>query len=121
MTATSDSPANLSPGDSVCVILQWQALASIDTDYTVFAHIRNPIGEIVTQKDGPPASGAYPTSLWEAGEVIKDDFTIPLEQLEPGQYELVVGLYDPSTGKRLPVEGRPDDAVWVHQFEISER
>jgi hypothetical protein len=98
--------------------LYWQSLAPVDTDYTVFVHIRNANGEMVAQKDGPPAAGAYPTSLWDSGEIIKDSLIIPLENLEPGQYSLVTGLYDARTGERLPVEGQPENTIELKVFEI---
>jgi hypothetical protein len=98
----------------------WQALAKMDTDYTVFAHVRNAAGETAAQKDGPPAGGAYPTRLWDPGEIIKDQFSIPLEQLEPGRYELVVGMYDFSTGVRLPIKDSRDGTFLVSSFEVND-
>lgn len=98
--------------------LYWQALRQPQTDYTVFAHVRNQAGEIMAQKDTPPAGGAYPTGLWDPGEIIKDRLTIPLPELPPGRYELVVGMYDFSSGARLPVAGSPDGSIPVQTFEV---
>ncbi len=100
------------------ITLYWQALTRLDADYTVFAHLRNAAGETAAQKDAPPAGGAYPTGLWDTGEIIKDDLSIPLEGLEPGRYELVVGLYDFATGLRLSVDGSPDGAILLQSFEV---
>ncbi len=102
------------------LIFYWDTLDLMDVDYTVFTHIRNAAGETVTQKDAPPANGAYPTSLWDTGEIIRDDLSIPLEQLEPGRYELIVGMYDFTTGIRLPVEGSAEGTILLHSFEVSE-
>jgi hypothetical protein len=98
----------------------WQTLASPETDYTVFVHVRNAAGEIVAQKDTPPVGGAYLTSLWDAGEIIKDEISVPLENLDPGQYEVVIGMYDFNTGLRLPVNGSPDGTILLQSFEVSE-
>jgi hypothetical protein len=100
--------------------LYWQALRPPSADYTVFVHLRNAVGETVAQKDGPPAGGIYPTGLWDSGEIIKDEIIIPLEQLAPGQYELVVGLYDLATGSRLPVPGSPDNVIRLRVFEVGQ-
>jgi hypothetical protein len=100
--------------------LYWQALSPIETDYTVFAHVRNSAQEKVAQKDSPPVGGAYPTSLWDPGEIIKDEIEIPLNQLQPGVYDLVVGLYDFTTGLRLPVVGSPDGTILLQTFEVGE-
>lgn len=105
------------PSDSLHLALYWQALAIPSTDYTVFAHLRDAAGETAAQKDGPPAGGVYPTGLWEAGEIIKDEVTIPLDGLAPGSYQLVVGMYDLATGVRLPVPNSPDNAILLGVFE----
>jgi hypothetical protein len=98
--------------------IYWQALSTMATNYTVFAHIRNAVGETVSQRDGPPANGAYPTSLWETGEIIRDEMNVSLEPLEPGRYDIVVGMYDITTGMRLAVEGSADNTTLLQSFEI---
>jgi hypothetical protein len=98
--------------------LYWRSDAPLPLDYTTFVHLRNAAGETVAQKDGPPASGAYPTGLWAAGEIIKDEISIPLEGVEPGQYSLVVGMYDFTTGLRLPVANSPDGTILLESFEV---
>jgi hypothetical protein len=100
------------------IVLYWQALERIDTDYTVFAHLRDSNGDIAAQADSPPAQGAYPTSLWEAGEIIRDRRSIPTDHLSRGRYDLAVGLYDPGTGTRLPVDGEPNGAIILQPFEL---
>jgi hypothetical protein len=42
-----------------------------------------------------------------ADETILDEINVPLADVPPGEYSLVVGLYDSVTGARLPVEGVP--------------
>jgi len=98
----------------------WQVLAPMDIDYTVFAHVQDMAGELVAQKDSPPLNGVYPTSLWDAGEIVKDDWTIPLEGVESGQYELVIGMYDLATSVRLPVAGSADGTIVLQRFRIGE-
>jgi len=98
--------------------LYWQALASPEVDYTAFVHVRDVSGKVVAQKDSPPAGGAYPTGLWNAGEIIKDELVVPLEQAPPGEHEIVVGLYDFATGQRLPVEGSADGTVVLEMFSV---
>ncbi len=89
----------------VGVTLYWQAMASPSIDYTVFVHVRNQDGQGVAQYDRPPTNGRYPTSLWDSGEIIKDELSLALEQLPPGQYQVVIGLYDVATGQRLAIPG----------------
>ncbi len=89
--------------------LYWQATTDPPADYTVFVHFVDEQGQLVAQADGPPAGGAYPTSLWAAGEIIPDTRSLP--ELPPGRTSVVVGLYRPDSGERLPVAGSPDGAL----------
>jgi hypothetical protein len=98
----------------------WQALAQMNQDYTVFAHLQNAAGETMAQQDQPPLAGAYPTSLWDPGEIIEDRLSIELKRLKPGIYDIVVGMYEFTTGIRLSVESSPDDSVQVLSFEVKE-
>jgi hypothetical protein len=74
--------------------------------------------EIVAQVDGPPAKGQYPTSLWDRGEVVPASFTLNLPpDVEPGMYQLMVGLYDPVTGARLSVPGTLDNSLLLTEIK----
>jgi hypothetical protein len=99
------------PGAQVRLRLYWRAVRQPDRAYTVFAHVRDAAGHIVTQADGQPQAAQYPTSFWDAGEVVIDDrvFDVPLDA--NGTLTVVVGLYEPSSGSRLPVIGgsAPDE------------
>jgi hypothetical protein len=81
--------------------LFWCSDAMPAADYTVFIHLLDPAGNLVAQFDSPPAAGAYPTSLWDPGEIIPDEHLLP--DLPPGHYTVQIGLYRPDTGQRLPV------------------
>lgn len=88
------------------VSLDWRCVLLPDQDYTVFIHLLNARGEQIAQQDGQPQDGAYPTSVWDAGEVIRDEHTVPIGgALLKGDYVLRVGLYLLETGERLPVVG----------------
>ena len=87
--------------------LYWRAEAGLSADYTTVLHLRDAANQTVAQKDGPPAAGRYPSSLWDQGEVIVDEIELPLAGIPPGQYTPVIGLYEFATGARLPVPGSP--------------
>jgi len=96
------------------VTLDWRLLPGqfLDTDYTVFLHLRDAAGETIAQGDGPPVNGQWPTSLWPPDATIQDAHTITLPaDLPLGIYRLVAGLYDGATGNRLPLEGGGDEVV----------
>lgn len=91
-------------GRPFSLVLYWQAQQEMEEDYTVFVHLLDPqSGAILTQVDEMPVHGTYPTSLWVAGEVVRDEHILVLPALAPGRYSLRVGLYLKETGQRLPV------------------
>jgi hypothetical protein len=96
--------------------LFWQPDSPPPADYTVFIHLLDPLGNLVAQFDSPPAAGAYPTSLWDPGEIIADEHV--LQNLPPGRYSVHIGLYRPDTGQRLAVAGSLDGAVNLAEIEI---
>ncbi|MCL4302806.1 MAG: hypothetical protein KJ077_44370, partial [Anaerolineae bacterium] len=99
--------------------LYWRSEAPLPLDYTTFVHLRNAAGETVTQKDQPPLNGAYPTSLWDSGEIIADTVTIPLPaDIPAGTYQLVAGLYDFNTGQRLAAPGSPANEVSLTSVQV---
>lgn len=111
-------------GEPISLTLVWRAERAPGADYTAFLHLLDRQGAFVTQKDGPPLDGAYPTGWWAAGEVVRDPRSFPLPtQLPPGRYTLYAGLYDPITGARLPAtdaEGNPfpNNAIPILTLEV---
>jgi hypothetical protein len=97
-------PAEVSllPGDELAVTLFWQAISDIDRDLRVFVQLLDPGGEVRGATDQPPVEGAFPTSAWQAGDLVRDFHTVPLgAEAPPGEYRLIAGIYDPATGERL--------------------
>ena len=109
--------------ESLDLTLYWQAEQRMDASYKVFVHLVDPTtGDIVAQDDAVPRRWTYPTAWWERGEVVEDTISLPLHEVPPGQYHLVLGLYDEETGQRLPVysaggERYPDDALLLHTVQ----
>jgi 4-amino-4-deoxy-L-arabinose transferase-like glycosyltransferase len=103
----------------VGLTLYWRAEAIPSADYTTFLHLRNAANETVAQKDSPPAAGRYPTTLWDAGEIIVDEISLPLNgETPPGRYTPVIGLYNLTTGERLAVPGNPANEIALEPVEI---
>jgi len=92
------------PGDTIHLTLFWQALEEMDKDYTVFTHLTGAEGRIWGQRDNPPVDGFYPTTGWEGGEIVRDQYDIPISpDTPPSEYQIEVGMYLAETGERLPV------------------
>lgn len=99
------------------VTLIWQADRVPTADYAVFVHLLDANGVCCAwQSDMAPQQGNYPTSRWLAGEVVVDEYAIPLADLPPGTYSVELGFYLPQTGQRLSVtlrDGTTHDAVYL--------
>ena len=112
------------PGQEWPLTLYWQVEGDLNRDYTVFVHVLDETGTLLTQGDGPPLDGRYPTSDWMPGEILNDthSLTIPAGAA-PGRYQVFVGLYEPSTEQRLLVldgTGQAvDSRVLLTEFELN--
>ncbi len=96
------SDRQLVQGESLDLTLYWSPRGRPAHDYTVFVHLLDSSGQLRAQADSPAASGKYPTSVWDAGEVIADLHTLSLApDLPAGEYKIAIGLYDPRTGQRV--------------------
>jgi hypothetical protein len=110
--------SNLHPGDEVATTLVWRAHAPIEADYTITVQLVGPDGRVYGQYDAPPLAGAAPTSTWTPGEVLTDTYRFAVAAgAPPGEYRLMVGVYLPDSGERLPVRGG-GDMVTLQQVAI---
>jgi hypothetical protein len=92
------------PGQSLNLILYWQAQETFDRRYTVFVHLVDANGHIFGQRDQIPGNGEFPTTSWVPGEYLTDAYAIPIKiDTPPGEYQIELGFYDPLDGARLPV------------------
>jgi hypothetical protein len=78
----------------------------------------------VAQADSQPLGGAYATTFWDAGERLADPYQLAIpSNLPTGEYELLVGMYLPLTGERLPLlssDGQiVGDSVSLGRVEIT--
>jgi hypothetical protein len=64
-------------------------------------HLADANGAVIAQHDGAPAFGTYPTSAWKPGEAVVDVHDVQVDA-PPGEYSLLIGLYDPATLERVP-------------------
>jgi len=116
--------ARLKPGGTLNLTLYWRAMAEMEEDYTVFTHLMDKEGRIWGQKDNFPAGGTRPTSGWLVGEIVGDEYDIPVRgDTPPGEYTIEIGMYDLISGERLAVldaEGErwADDRIILTKVEV---
>lgn len=104
---TVEAPSQFAP--LVTALFQWEALADLNQNYTLFVHLRDAPTNAYAQADGPPLDNAFPTFLWQTGEVVLDVRTFYFSALTPPPLDLYLGVLD-SAGQRLPAfdaQGQP--------------
>jgi hypothetical protein len=79
--------------------LFWQTGDTLSGNQTIFVHLLDAGGNFIGQADGAPYEGLYPLSHWLPGQLIVDSRTLDLGQ-QPAT--VIIGVYDPATGQRLP-------------------
>ena len=112
-----------SPGETIHLTLYWQALAEMEENYSVFAHVLGEENRIWAQKDNWPQGGDAPTSTWEPGQTIVDDYELVINpDTPPDVYEVEIGLYLAATGDRLRIIGEGgrllDDRVLLSKVRV---
>jgi len=112
------------PDGVLHLTLYWQAQREMETSYKVFTHLLDKEEQIWGQRDSIPVGGTYPTTGWLPGEVIVDEYEIPVRPDTPlGEYVIEVGMYDAETMRRLPPFDEkaariPDDRILLERITI---
>ena len=88
-------PDELPASGSATFGLYWKATAAVDGDYTAFLHLLDPAGRLAAQDDVPLGGPSLGTGEWRLGEAGESRHTLKLDNLAPGTYSLVAGLYLP--------------------------
>jgi hypothetical protein len=105
------------PGDTLELVLYWQALAPIERNYQVFVHLFQ--GTMWAQDDSAPDCAMRPTSGWEPGQIVRDTHVLTLAPDTPAtDIPLTVGLYDLITSHRLPVAETGEDAIRLTDVRV---
>jgi len=116
--------AEATPGQPVRTAVKWSTNQPIEDSFSVFLHVRDGEGNIVAQADSIPGNGLLPMTAWEPDQTITDRFTIKLPpDIQPGTYEVVMGVYEPVSGLRLHVTQSPGDApdyIPVGQISVTQ-
>jgi hypothetical protein len=101
----------LNPGDYVRIDLRWQGERDILDNYSVFTHLVDRHGRVVTQLDQWPGQRMAPTVLWVPGDVIPDSYVLQVpDDAPPGEYDVTVGMYHLPDLQRLPLDNGPAGA-----------
>ena len=90
------------PGDSLHLVLFWQALHDLEHDWQLLLRVQGSDGSVLSEGRFEPASAAYPTHRWSEQEVVMGQYDLTLERTAPpGSAELALNLVDAATGQRM--------------------
>ncbi|MGC9357930.1 MAG: ArnT family glycosyltransferase [Anaerolineae bacterium] len=79
--------AQVPPGGQVQTSVSWQALREPDADHRARLTLRDSAGQVAVQHEGDLAY-QYPTSLWQANEMVRATYVLKLGTVESGTYTL---------------------------------
>jgi hypothetical protein len=106
----------LAPGETLGVILYYQAQRRMDVDYTVFVHLwgpdvpaPQPESALLAQDDSQPCRRLYVTSDWRLEDIVRDHYTLTIPvDAQPGTYYVQMGFYQWPSMEQLPLTMPPD-------------
>jgi len=86
------------------VVFYWRASQPFTYDWTISARLMAAgqivsVGDQPAQDDHPPVWGAYPTTRWRVGEIVRDDHLVPWQ--EGLEYDRVGAVVYRPTGDGL--------------------
>lgn len=99
-------------GEVVVVGLHWQALTALTQRYKVTVQLLNAHNQLLAQRDSEPVGGSLPTDRWVVGQEVVDNHGLLIPPgTPPGDYQLILALYDLATGERLRLGDEADHFV----------
>jgi hypothetical protein len=85
--------------DNHHLTLIWNCLGPLSPDETIFVHVFDAQGQLITQSDGAPVHSLFPLSECQPGEQIRDIRSLALPA---NPVTVKVGVYNRVNGQRLP-------------------
>jgi len=117
-------PEEVTSGQSLHLTLYWKAVEEMANDYHLSFCLLGEEGESWAQRDFTPLEGAHPTSGWAEGEVVRDQYRLPIPPgVPPGRYDLTLAVYSGEDLLPLPVHSggslTPENRVHLATVEIA--
>jgi len=95
------------PNQPVEFRLLWQAVAPTDDNHSIFIHVIGNKERIVAQRDAFPGRGLMSTTRLKPQDTWLESYAVPIPATAytPDTLSLRVGIYNTTTGARLPISG----------------
>ncbi len=120
---TPDTDWTAHAGQTLSINLDWETLQIPPLDYNIFVHLIPVDGQTPDAQADSLIRPDYPTGIWRPGDSIADTLTLALpDNLQPGAYNLWIGIYYWQNGERLSVteDGieQPDQRLKLARIEV---
>lgn len=104
-------------GEPLDIVLGLYTAEPLALDYSLGVYVLDAAGELVAQQDGPPASTR--TSTWMPEARYCDARALRLPEA-PGEYSVLVALYDAISGERVaaPPDSRADRLIRLMSVRV---
>jgi hypothetical protein len=100
----------------------WRCLEEMERDYTLATQFEGHHGKTYRiDQSHQGVNGAYPTSMWKEGEVIREEYQVEVPaDYPPIRYALWVGVRDGEEGLKVAsdVEADEEDRVRLGEIEV---
>jgi hypothetical protein len=110
------------PTHELTLWLYWQPIQRTPTSLKVFVHLIGDVNPATgtplwAQADLPPQQGRISTENWQLTTLYRDVYALNIRDVPAGEYEVLVGLYDPATSERvLTTDGA--DTVLIDRIQL---
>ncbi|MEP7286006.1 MAG: glycosyltransferase family 39 protein [Chloroflexota bacterium] len=92
--------------------LYWESLTRRPAlDVTIFVHLLDKNGTMISQQDARPLNGQYPTFIWDQGELVQTDYMLETKSMPLNTLSIEVGMYTFPDQARLPVVQNGESAA----------
>jgi len=108
-----------SRGERAELTFYFRVKKRVASSQKIFMHVDRPGSRL--HGDHDPVNGAFPTNHWLPGDIIKDEYSLPIDSYaSPGTYTIWMGFYNGK--KRMKVQPKQasdnDNRVRVGQFIV---
>jgi hypothetical protein len=113
-------PQNIAAGDTLTLYLGMRVQQTFTQEYRFFVHLQGNLtpyegGTQWSTGDAPLCAQVY-NPQWNTNQTIVQTLTLPIPtDIPAGDYHIAIGLYEPTTGTRLPITPAQNE---YHYYEL---
>lgn len=107
--------ADIERGANMLINFFWETQSPLPTQYHLFVHLIGPDGQRYAQTDPLYPSSPLEINLYHAFHI---PLYVPID-IPSGTYRVLIGIYDPANGERLPLNTSERVPNEYHELEVT--